>query len=260
MSFKLTIAYDGTGLVGWQRQASGVSVQGLLEDALADLDGRPVAVTDAGVHALGQIASASLERVIDGATLVRALNARLPMAVRVLDAEEAPAAFHPRFQARVKTYRYRIWNADVVSPFERAFVWRIGGPRLDVDAMAQAARHVVGRHDFAAFQGAGADTSTTEREVFSSTIEHAAGFGGPEGSGPLLVYEVSGSGFLKHMVRTIVGSLVDVGRGRRPPEWMAEVIRSRRREEAGRTAPAAGLFLVNVSYNQSLPVKGPHVV
>jgi tRNA pseudouridine38-40 synthase len=252
--FKFTLAYDGTGLVGWQRQASGTSVQGLLEDALADLDGRPVAVagagrTDAGVHALGQVASAALERSIDAASLVRALNVRLPLAVRVLEVEAAPGTFHPRFQARAKTYRYRIWNADVISPFERAYAWHILGPPLDVNAMTHAAGYFKGRHDFAAFQGAGTENATTEREIFLSSFRRSTESQSGDAASALLAYDVTGSGFLRHMVRTIVGTLVEVGRGRHPPEWVRDVINSRRREMAGRTAPAEGLFLVSVNYD-----------
>src|SRR6202163_676906 len=125
-TFRLTVAYDGTGFVGWQRQASGTSIQSLLEDALGALDGREVAVigagrTDAGVHAIGQVVGVSIERAIDRPTLARAVNARLPEAVRVMDATETPGTFHARFNARSKTYRYRIWNDEVLSPFERAY-------------------------------------------------------------------------------------------------------------------------------------------
>jgi len=131
-SFKITIAYDGTGFVGWQRQAAGTSIQGLLEEALKGLDERDVAVTgagrtDAGVHALGQVASFTIQRVIAADALVRAINARLPDAVRVLAAEEMPPRFHARFDATRKLYRYRIWHADVLSPFERAYVWHAPG-------------------------------------------------------------------------------------------------------------------------------------
>ena len=168
-TFKLTVAYDGTGLVGWQRQASGISVQGLLEDALSDLDGRHVAVTgagrtDAGVHARGQVASVSIERAIDGVSLMRAVNARLPPAVRVTSALEVPAAFHARFEARSKTYRYRIWNGDVMSPFERAYAWHVPAPVLNVAGMAAGGRasrrasrfrRVSGRRDRDAGDGAG---------------------------------------------------------------------------------------------------------
>jgi len=251
-TFKLTLAYDGTDLVGWQRQAEGTSVQGLVEDALAELDGRPVAVaaagrTDAGVHALGQVAAVTLERSIAAGTLVRALNVRLPPAVRVLEAVDAPRDFHPRFHAHSKTYRYRLWNANIISPFERAYAWHVLDPPLDVDAMHEAALQVVGVHDFAAFQGTGAETATTEREVFSSSV--ARPMDSPLGpAAALITYDISGTGFLRHMVRNIVGTLVEVGRRRRPPDWVAEVMASRRRAEAGRTAPAEGLFLVRVDY------------
>jgi tRNA pseudouridine38-40 synthase len=255
-AFKITLAYDGTGLVGWQRQAGGVSVQGLLESALADLEGRAVAVigagrTDAGVHALGQVAVFSLQRTIEPAAVVRALNVRLPLAVRVLDAASVPDTFHPQFHARAKTYRYRIWNASVISPFERAYAWHVIGPALDIDAMAEAAAFVEGKHDFAAFQGTGAATATTEREIFSSTIRRAEDSLDEQAPRTLIEYEVTGSGFLRHMVRNIVGTLVDVGSGKRQAEWVLDVIASRRRAEAGRTAPAAGLFLVHVAYDSA---------
>ena len=257
--FKLTIAYDGTGLVGWQRQAHGVSVQGLLEDALAALDGRPVAVagagrTDAGVHARAQVAALTLVRDVDPTTLLRVLNARLPPAVRVLEVSAAPAVFHPRFDARAKTYEYRIWNDEVLSPFERSHAWHLP-VRLDAAAMAQAAAYVAGRHDFAAFKGSGGEPRSTVREVFSSEIRVAP---------PLVLYQVRGDGFLRHMVRNIVGSLVEVGRGRYDPSWIAQVIESRDRSLGGRTAPPEGLFLVAVEYegpvyNRDLPEQAPHV-
>lgn len=309
-NFKLIIAYDGAGFVGWQRQASGTSIQGLLEDALATLDKQPVAVTgagrtDAGVHALGQVASCSLQRDLDAATLVRALNAVLPDTVRVLQATAAPAEFHARFDARAKTYCYRIWNAEVLSPFERAHVWHISASALDVDRMAAAAALLEGRHDFAAFQGTGSETRTTERVVLSSRIgspeglryrypdsrcldpllsraasasaeatadrrgfvhlramrdaetptklqERSRGGGGEARREPLIVYEIRGEGFLRHMVRNIVGTLVEIGRGRRPAESMRQVLASRDRAQAGRTAPAGGLFLVRVDYDAQL--------
>jgi len=249
--FKLTIAYDGTGLVGWQRQPSGTSVQGLLEEALAALDGRPVTVTgagrtDAGVHALGQVASISLERTIDARSVLRAVNARLPPLVRVLDAVEVPAAFHARFDARAKTYRYRIWNSEVLIPFERPYAWHVP-VRLDVPAMAAAAGRLAGRHDFAAFQAVGSDPLTTERTLFESTVRAVSSNVGGASPG-LIVYEVRGDGFLRHMVRGIVGTLVEIGRGRQREEWIDEVLRGRDRSRAGRTAPPEGLFLVGVEY------------
>jgi tRNA pseudouridine38-40 synthase len=255
-SFKITLAYDGTDYVGWQRQANGVSIQGLIEDALRDLDGRDVTVagagrTDAGVHALGQVAAFTLARELSPDALVRALNAHLPHAVRVVAAEIAPPSFHPRFGARTKTYRYQIWHGDVMSPFERRYAWHVPGP-LDVEAMRAAARLVEGRHDFAAFQATGSSVATTEREVLQSAIESRIESATRTPQSAMLTYEVVGTGFLRHMVRIIVGSLVEVGRGRRPADWMGTVIASKNRALAGPTAPPDGLFLVRVDYPAAL--------
>lgn len=254
-TFKLTLAYDGTDFVGWQRQASGTSVQGLLEEALSDLDGRHVPVmgagrTDAGVHASGQVAGVTLAREIDGSTLIRAVNIRLPPTVRVTGAVGVPASFHARFHARSKTYQYRVWNADVLNPFERAYTWHVPAPALNVEAMAAAAARLEGRHDFAAFQAAGAETHDTHRIVLSSTLRSAAASGPAGGAGgtALITYEITGNGFLRYMVRTIIGSLVEVGRGRKPDKWISEVLASRERARAGPTAPPEGLFLVRVDY------------
>jgi tRNA pseudouridine38-40 synthase len=269
-SFKITLAYDGTEFVGWQRQANGVSIQGLIEDALGKLDGRPVAVagagrTDSGVHALGQVAAFTLDRSMPADALLRALNAHLPDAIRVTLAAEVPASFHPRFAARSKTYCYRILNTEVASPFERRYAWHVPGA-LDVDAMDAAARLLEGEHDFAAFQASGSDVASTTRAVLSSRIadcrsridcgcspgtagDHpirTAAMRNPQS--PILAYEVTGSGFLRHMVRTIAGTLVEIGRGRRPAESMAHLLVLRDRAQAGPTAPAAGLFLVGVDY------------
>jgi tRNA pseudouridine38-40 synthase len=261
-TFKITVAYDGTGFVGWQRQANGVSIQAQIEEALRELDGRDVTVigagrTDAGVHALGQVAAFTIARTLESAAVARALNGRLPPAIRVIAAEEAPAAFHPRFDARAKTYRYQLWNAEVMSPFERDYTWHLPG-RLDIEAMDAAARLLEGRHDFAAFQATGSSVATTEREIFESVFRisepaprtpHLA----PRTSqSQLLCYEVAGSGFLRHMVRIIVGSLVEVGRGRQPVDWIGRVIAARDRTLAGPTAPAQGLFLVGVEYAAAL--------
>jgi tRNA pseudouridine38-40 synthase len=250
-TFKLTVAYEGTDFIGWQRQATGTSIQGLLEDALSELDGRPVAVTgagrtDAGVHARGQVATAALDRDIDPAAVVRAVNNRLPQTVRILDASLAPEGFHARFDARLKTYRYRIWNADVMSPFERSFAWHVP-MRLDMAAMNDAAGMLCGTHDFAAFQGTGSDTQTTVRTVLRSSVEREPG------GAPLLVYDAAGEGFLRHMVRNVVGTLVEIGRGRFSPGWIGEVLASRDRTAAGPTAPAHGLFLMGVSYETRRP-------
>jgi tRNA pseudouridine38-40 synthase len=264
-SFKILLSYDGTDFVGWQRQASGVSIQGAIEDVLSVIDGdRAVAVagagrTDAGVHALGQVASFTLQREMSADTLVRALNAHLPPAIRVLSAEAVAPSFHARFDAHAKTYRYQLWIGDVLSPFERGRVWHVPG-RLDVEAMAAAARRLEGRHDFAAFQGAGADVATTERQIFASRIADCGLRTGDSANqsairtphSAMLWYQVTGNGFLRHMVRTIVGTLVEIGRGRQPVAWIDDVIASRDRTQAGQTAPAQGLFLVSVDYSSAL--------
>jgi len=269
-TFKIVLAYDGTDFVGWQRQAEGVSVQGVLEAALRTLDDREVTVigagrTDAGVHALGQVAAFSLARAIDGDTLVRALNAHLPETVRVLSAEEAAPGFNPRYDAKSKTYLYRIWNGPALSPFERRYAWHYSGA-LDAAAMDRAARRLEGRHDFAAFQAAGSDVATTERTMVGSRvlriedcglriycglpITNKSAIRNPQSA--LLEYHVIGDGFLRHMVRAIVGTLIEIGRGRQRVEWIDDVLASRDRRAAGSTVPALGLFLVSVDYGERL--------
>jgi tRNA pseudouridine38-40 synthase len=242
-TFKLTIAYDGTDFAGWQMQAGPRTVQGVLEEALQPIDDRRVVVhaagrTDAGVHADGQVVSFSLESTIDPGALLRALNVRLPDDVRVMRVEEAAADFNARFHAKRKTYQYAIFNGAVVPPRLRHFVWHVSQP-LDADAMDTAARALVGEHDFAAFQAAGSDVITTRREITSSHV-----FRRDE----QLIYEVTGTGFLRHMVRNIAGTLTDIGRARRPVDDMHRVLASRDRAHASATAPPHGLTLVRVEY------------
>jgi len=245
-TLKLTIEYDGTDFVGWQRQAEGLSIQALIEEALAKFEGSPVTVhgagrTDAGVHALGQVATASMAAPHDAATIQRALNATLPPSVRILDVAEVDRGFHARFSAVAKTYEYRIVNAPFVSGFLHRYVWHVPAP-LDVEAMRDASRALVGTHDFAAFAGAGSVVSTTTRTIHSIVWEAGGGFATP------LVMRIAGDGFLRHMVRNIVGTLVEVGTGRLPPARMKEILDSGDRTQAGPCAPAAGLFLVAVRY------------
>ena len=263
-TLKLTITYDGTRLVGWQRQAEGTSVQGLLEEALARLEGSPVTVhgagrTDAGVHAFGQVASAQLTCAHPPDVLRRALNATLPPDVRIVDVCDAASDFHARFSARAKTYRYVLQNAAIVSPFEYRYVWHVPEP-LDLEAMETVARTLVGTHDFAAFRSTGSISTTTVRTIMRSEMSTQTGLPWipfvdrndvqTDGDRPRwMVYEVSGDGFLRHMVRAIVGTLVDIGRGRFPPGRMAELLANGSRSDAGATAPAQGLFLVRVDYH-----------
>ena len=245
-TLKLTLAYDGTTLVGWQRQTEGESVQGLLEEVLARLEGAPVAVqgagrTDAGVHARGQVASVRVTCRHDAPTLVRALNAQLPGHVRVLTVEEVADGFHARFSATGKRYDYQIRNAPVVLPFERSYAWHVPDP-LDVEAMRVAAAQLVGTHDFAAFRSTGTDVVDTVRTITQSEVVR-------RDSNGLITYEVMGTGFLRHMVRAIVGTLVEIGRGQRAAGSSPALLAGRDRGRAGATAPPHGLFLVGVVYD-----------
>lgn len=245
-TLKLTLAYDGTDYVGWQRQANGTSVQQLVEEAFAALGpaGRaaPTVVgasrTDAGVHALGQVASVVIDLEYAPSAVQRALNARLPRDIRVLGVVEAKPGFHARSHAAGKCYRYRIATTAVVSPFHRWFVWHAPEAR-DVDAMQRAATHFVGRHDFASFQARGSSVIATTRTIHRLEVRDAGGE---------LVIEVDGDGFLRHMVRAIVGTLAEVGSGARSPEAMVGILAAADRQAAGSTAPACGLTLVSVAY------------
>jgi len=257
-TLKLVVAYDGSPFVGWQRQAEGVSIQSLLEEALGRIEGRPVAVagagrTDAGVHALAQVASCSLDHPIPTSELRRALNALLPPEVRVAAVDQAPEGFHARYSARGKTYRYAILNGDASPPVLHRYAWQVDH-RLSIEPMSAAARALQGTHDFAVFQSAGSPVRTTTRTIHSSRVgtDGEPGFSGivtsADPAARLILYEVSGDGFLRHMVRAIVGSLVEVGLGRREPGWFVKLLRAGSRDAAGPTAPAHGLWLVRVDY------------
>ena len=243
-TLKLTLAYDGTNYVGWQRQTNGVSVQQLVEEALAPLaGGEPPTVvgagrTDAGAHALGQVATVNLETDVPASGVQRAINVRLPEDIRVVGAVDAPAGFHARYHAKAKTYRYRMATTSVLSPFDRWFVWHAPEPR-DVDAMRHAARGLVGRHDFASFQARGAAVRGTIRTL------HRLDLAAERGE---IVFELEADGFLRHMARAIVGTLADIGAGLIDPGGMPRILAARDRQAAGQTAPASGLTLMVVKY------------
>ncbi len=250
---KLTLAYDGTDFHGWQIQPDLPTIQGTLEAVVAEIEGGFVRVegsgrTDAGVHALAQTAAFSITNPIPVENLKRAMNRLLPHSVRVLRAEEAAEDFHPRFQAKAKTYEYRIYRGEVCSPFERRYVLHHPYP-LDVTKMIDAAGVFVGEHDFTAF--AASDERDEEggskvRTVFSSRLEEVAVSEG-------LMYRVRGSGFLKHMVRNMVGTLLEVGKGNLDAGGVCALLEPGVNVKAGPTAAARGLFLVSVEYSVTTP-------
>ncbi|HQZ39167.1 MAG TPA: tRNA pseudouridine(38-40) synthase TruA [Vicinamibacterales bacterium] len=245
-TLKLTLAYEGTAFAGWQRQPGQRTVQAALEDALAAVDERPVTVvaagrTDAGVHAFAQVASARVSTRLPPPVLIRALNVRLPGDVRITRVDEAPPGFDARRAARTKSYRYTVAQGADPGPFVRRVVWHVA-QRLDVAAMMEAAAALEGEHDFAAFQAAGGDVKTSVRRLIRSRLTCVPG------RSAYLSYDVTGTGFLRHMVRNIVGTLVDIGRGRWPASEMRDILASRSRRRAGMTAPPQGLVLVRVAY------------
>jgi tRNA pseudouridine38-40 synthase len=251
-NLKLTVSYDGTRFVGWQRQGEGKSIQGLLEAAFMELEGASCTVhgagrTDAGVHAAGQVASVRVTFMHDVKKITRALNAQLPKEIRVIAVEDVGSEFHARFSAAKKTYRYLIFNGPIVGPFINRFVWHIREP-LDKTAMAIAAQQLVGTHDFNVFKSTSNDPSTTIRTLLYSDISEAQATLTDAHVQKLLVYEVSGNGFLHHMVRAIVGTLVDVGLGRRQANSISELLNGLPRSAAGATAPSSGLLLFRVDY------------
>ncbi|MEZ5286594.1 MAG: tRNA pseudouridine(38-40) synthase TruA [Vicinamibacterales bacterium] len=237
-TLKLTLAYEGTAFAGWQRQPGMRTVQAAVEEALAAIEERPVTIvaagrTDAGVHALAQVASAPVTTTLAPAVLRRALNVRLPEDVRVTRVEDAPRGFDARRAATAKVYRYTIAQGPEPGPFVRRVVWHVP-QRLDVAAMIEAAASIEGEHDFAAFQAAGGDVLTSTRRLLRSRLAFQPG------APVYLRYEVTGTGFLRHMVRNIVGTLVDIGKGRWPADEMAVILASRSRQRAGATATRPG--------------------
>ena len=261
-TLKLTIAYDGTNFAGWQRQINGIAIQQVIEDEIDAIVGahnplNAAGRTDAGVHAAAQVASVTIDHPIALDDLLRALNARIKGGeIRIRSIEEMPLGWSARARAKSKTYRYAIWNGAHPSPFFRHVVWHVPQP-LDLDRMARAAKDLIGEHDFIAFQGRGADVKTTVRRVLSAeVVEMNIDTDQPvalspielDRGGRLIRFEISGTGFLRHMVRTIAGTLVDIGRGAREVDDLRAIIESKDRSRTGQTAPAQGLMLWHVTY------------
>lgn len=244
-NLKVTLAYDGSEFFGWQVQPDAQTVQGTLASAIGRVTGEKVLPqgsgrTDAGVHALAQVASFQTESVIPAANLMIALNDILPGAIRVLRVQEVESDFHARHSAKAKTYRYRMYRGAICPPFLARYVWHYPYP-LNETAMAEAAGLVVGEHDFTSF--AAVDDSreavSNVRHIFSSAFERQE---------DELIYTVRGSGFLHHMVRNLLGTFLLVGKGTPGPSDISRILRARSRSAAGATAAASGLYLVEVEY------------
>jgi tRNA pseudouridine38-40 synthase len=250
-NLKLVLAYDGTDFCGWQVQPDAASIQGTLASAIGRITGEKVLPqgsgrTDAGVHALAQVATFSTESVIPAANLIIALNDILPASVRVLDASEVPDGLHARKSAKGKTYRYRMYREAICPPFLARYVWHYPYP-LDFAAMREAAPLIEGEHDFTSFaagdpekiDGEAMRRESNVRTVFSSQWRQ---------DGSEFIYEVRGSGFLHHMVRNLVGTFLLVGKGTLKCPDVIRILDAKDRSAAGATAPACGLCLVNVEY------------
>jgi tRNA pseudouridine38-40 synthase len=250
MNYRLTIQYDGTDFHGWQMQGAGErTVQGELARALSLIEGRAVVVhgagrTDAGVHALGQVASVELRRNLTGEKLRAAINGNLAADVRVIEAQGVDEDFHARYSARGKTYCYRVFNARYASPFLVRYT-HTDARHLDVERMRECARLFVGTHDWTAFSAAQADVETRVRHVTQLDVRASWS---AEGRGRLVEIVASAEGFLRYMVRSIAGTLLEVGRGQMEAAQVARALESRERSLAGATAPAKGLTLVEVHY------------
>jgi tRNA pseudouridine38-40 synthase len=246
---KLVLEYDGSRYAGWQRQPDQPTLQEAVETALFQLTQETVPVigagrTDSGVHALGQVASFRIERQWTPREWLRGLNARLPDDIAVRSAAIAPDDFHARYAARGKLYEYRILNRGERPALDRAYVWHIHKP-LDQAAMEEAAAHLVGSHDFSSFEGTLTDNDDPICDLRQLSVER---------NGDRMTIHVYADRFLKHMVRAIVGTLVEVGHGKRAPKSLGNILAAKDRTAAGRTAPAHGLFLLRVDYDGEQPV------
>ena len=245
MNFLLTLAYDGTNYCGFQVQPNGRSVAATFQDALeAVLGSRPdikgCSRTDAGVHALGFRLNFHADTRIPPQKLPLALNQHLPPDIRVLAAQTVPEDFHARYSAKSKEYIYRIHNSAVADPFQNGLCWRFPGP-LDAGRMERAAQYLVGKHDFVSFMSSGSDIADTVRTVYFAHVRR---------EGDDITFHVCADGYLYNMVRIFVGTLVEAGAGRMPPERVRDILEEKKRSLAGDTAPAQGLFLYKVNYSE----------
>jgi len=243
VNIKVVLEYDGTNFAGWQEQARGRTVEAELKRALRSIVGKDVTVygagrTDAGAHAEGQVANFHTDGRIPPQRVMAALNARLPDDVAIVSAGAVDDDFHARYSAKWRRYRYRYLDRPARPAIERGRCWHVRGP-LDVDAMSRAAKALTGKHDWTSFSSASEPIDGRVREMRSASVTRRGHF---------IELELVAEGFLRGMVRSIAGALAEVGRGRRPAQWVGEVLRERDRRLAPRTAPAGGLTLMEVIY------------
>lgn len=250
-TYKLRLEYDGTAYAGWQRQPDQPTIQEALEHALHHITQRPISTvaagrTDAGVHALGQIVSFRSDKPLSPHEWTRALNGVLPKDISILQTEVAADEFHARYDARSKTYEYRILNQPTRPALERLRTWQIAKP-LDVNLMRQALRHVLGQHDCTSFQGSPTDTQNPVCDIQRIDLSH---------EDPLIRFTIQADRFLKQMVRAFVGTFVEIGHRKRTPDEMATILEAKDRRAAGPTAPPQGLYLLHVIYEDSSSREG----
>ena len=243
-NIRLLIEYDGTNYQGWQVQPKGPTIQGILEEKLGLLTGERVHLigsgrTDSGVHALVQVANFRTQSKMDAGSIQKALNSLLPLDIVIRKVEEIDEGFNSRKNSRSKVYEYRILNRELRSTFHRGYVWHIP-QKLNLIEMEKATQGLIGEHDFSSFRSVGSPTRTTIRRVIRAEWK--------KGSDGLILFEIEANGFLKHMVRAIVGTLIEVGRGKISAKELQKILESQDRKKAGPTAPAQGLFLKEVKY------------
>lgn len=242
-NIKLTIEYDGKDFNGWQKQPNKLNIQGEIEKAIYEITGEEVELnasgrTDAGVHAIGQVANFKIKSRIEIGKIAYAINSKLKKSIRIKKAEEESLDFHSRYKCKEKTYRYIINNSEQGTAIYRGLEYHVS-QRLEIDKMKEAIKYFIGEHDFKGFKASGTSSKSSVRKIYKAEVKK---------EGERVIIELTGNGFLYNMVRIISGTILDVGLGKIKPEEIPEIIESQKRERAGKTLPAQGLYLVEVKY------------